>query len=180
RPGGRGGPVWRRARAVGLGALVTLVLLAAASVAGLLPLQVMRVDSGSMAPTIEAGDLLLVDHRQGPVHRGDVVAVENPAGGGLLVKRVVGVGGDRVGIEDGVLVVNGTPVCEPAIDPTLIDGVYFGPVTVPPGELFLLSDHRDRSIDSRTFGTVPASELVGFVRSRLWPSPGGLPTTGSC
>jgi signal peptidase I len=155
---------------------VGLALLFAASLVGLLPVQVMRVDSGSMQPTVAPGDLLLVQHWHGAVHRGDVVAVDNPLEDGLLVKRVVGLGGDEVAIEDGVLVVDGAAVCEPAIDPLLLDGVWFGPVRVPEGSLFLLSDHRDGAIDSRAFGPVPEESLVGSVSGRVWPRPGALPS----
>jgi signal peptidase I len=176
RTGGRGGAAWRRLRSAALWLAVGLALLLVASMAGLLPVQLMRVDSTSMLPTIDAHDLLVVRHGQDGVDRGDVVAVQHPLEEGLLVKRVVGVGGDEVGLEDGVLVVNGAPVCEPAIDPVLMDGVFFGPVTVPPDSLFLLSDNRDGSIDSRAFGSVPTADLVGTVTARLWPSPGALPS----
>ncbi|TFV53655.1 signal peptidase I [Geodermatophilus sp. DF01-2] len=151
-------------------------LLLVASMAGLLPVQPMRVDSTSMTPTIASGDLLLVRHGQGPVQRGDVVAVAHPLEEGMLVKRAVGVGGDEVAIEDGVLVVDGTAVCEPGIDPAHLDGVWFGPVAVPEGSLFLLGDARDGSVDSRSFGPVPISSMVGTVTARLWPAPGPLPS----
>jgi signal peptidase I len=151
-------------------------LLLVTAVSGLLPLQPMHVDSDSMTPTVSPGDLLLVRHGQGPVQRGDVVAVTDPLGDGMLVKRAVALGGDEVAIEDGVLVVDGTAVCEPAIDPARLDGVWFGPVTVPEGQLFLLSDNRDGSVDSRAFGPVPASTLIGTVPARLWPVPGALPS----
>jgi signal peptidase I len=152
-----------------------LVLLVAGSVTGLLPVQVMRVDSGSMAPGIGTGDLMVVERVAGPAGRRDVVAVPHPQTGALLVKRVVALGGDQVAIEDGVLVVDGEPVCEPAIDPSRLDGVWFGPVTVPAGEIFLLGDDRGSSIDSRDFGTVPAADVAGLVRVRVWPAPGRLP-----
>ena len=154
------------------------VLLVAASVAGLLPLQPMRVDSDSMQPTLAAGDLVLVEHDPGRIRRGDVVAARHPVTGGLLVKRVAGTGGDRVAIEDGRLVVNGEPVCEVGVDPARLDGVFFGPVTVPAGELFLLGDARAGSVDSRAFGPVALGEVVGAVRARVWPAPGGLPAHG--
>jgi signal peptidase I len=158
---------------------VLLLLTVAGSVAGLLPVQLMRVDSGSMAPTISAGDLLLVRRGAGPVARRDVVVVPRPGTGALLVKRVVAVGGDQVGLEDGVLVVDGEPVCEPAIDPARQDGVWFGPVTVPDGEVFLLGDDRDSSVDSRDFGSVPAADVEGLVHLRAWPDPGRV-TADSC
>jgi len=154
---------------------VVLVLLLGASVTGLLPLQIMRVGSESMSPTIGTGDLVVVRHETGPVARMSVVAVVHPDTGTLLVKRAVAVGGDRFAIEDGVLVVNGTPVCEPNIDPARLDGVWIGPVTVPDGDLFLLGDDREGSVDSRAFGTVPVDNVRGVVVGRIWPSPGGLP-----
>lgn len=155
--------------------VVTVALVLVASVTGVLPVRVMRVGSDSMSPTIATGDLVLVDRGGGAVERRDVVVVDHPETGALLVKRAVAIGGDRLAIEDGVLVVNGEPVCEPGIDPVRLDGVWFGPVTVARGEVFLLGDDRDSSIDSRAFGTVPAGEVTGLVSSRLWPSPGALP-----
>ncbi len=148
-----------------------------ASATGLLPIQIVRVDSDSMSPTLETGDLLLVDRTDDDVARRDVVVAESPRDGSLLVKRAVAVGGDTVGIEDGVLVVNGESVCEPGVDPVLIDGSYFGPVTVPDGEVFLMGDNRDGSIDSRIFGAVPTTAVVGEVEGRLFP-PGGVETGG--
>ena len=147
--------------------------------AGLLPVQLVRVGSDSMRPTLAAGDLVLVEHDAGPARRMDVVAARHPDSGTLLVKRAVGLAGDRVAIEDGVLVVDGVPVCEPAIDPDRLDGVWFGPATVPPGHVFLLGDDRGDSVDSRAFGPVATGDIVGAVRGRVWPSPGPLPSS-SC
>ncbi|MGY1604941.1 signal peptidase I [Geodermatophilus sp. SYSU D00815] len=169
------GPVRRRARRRAVDALLVVLLLAVVgSVTGVLPFQVERVASDSMTPTIGPGDLLLVQHWGGSPGRRDVVVVPDPTSGETLVKRVVAVGGDTVGIEDGVLVVDGTPVCEAAIDPALMDGVFFGPVEVPEGQLFLLGDNRDASVDSRHFGPVPEADVEGLVQGRVWPSPGPL------
>jgi signal peptidase I len=154
---------------------VVVLLLVVGSITGLLPLQVMRVGSGSMTPTMAIGDLVVLERGAGPVGRQDVVVIPDPETGELLVKRVVGLGGDQIAIEDGVLVVDGRPVCEPLIDPSRQDGVWFGPVTVPAGEVFLLGDDRGSSIDSRDFGPVAADEVEGLVGFRVWPSPGPLP-----
>jgi len=162
---------------MGAGVLSVPVLITA-SVVGVLPLQIVRVDAGSMSPTLKQGQLVLVDRTDDDVGRRDVVVAESPVDGSLLVKRAVALDGDTVGIEDGVLVVNGEQVCEPGIDPALIDGMYFGPVTVPDDSVFLLGDHRDGSIDSREFGAVPLASVVGQVDGRLFP-PGGI-ETGSC
>jgi signal peptidase I len=162
------------ARRVLTGVVVVLVLTVAASVTGLLPLQLVRVETGSMVPTLGPGALVLVERDPGRVERRDVVVVRDPQTGEQLVKRVAAVGGDRLRIEDGVLVVDDEPVCEPAIDPDRIDGVFFRTVTVPAGELFLLGDDRRDSVDSRDFGTVAETDVVGLVRGRVWPSPGGV------
>ena len=95
--------------------------------------------------------------------------VANSPSGGLVVKRVAAVGGDTVGIEDGVLVVNGEAEREGYVDYGSVDGFYFGPVDVPPGEVFLLGDNRANSEDSRDFGPVREDEVVGRVLVRVWP-----------
>jgi signal peptidase I len=170
----------RRIRRSLTGLALALLVLVVASVVGLLPVQIMRVGSDSMSPTIAAGDLVLLDRGNGAVERMDVVVVDRPDTDVLLVKRAVALEGDEVSIEDGVLVVNGADVCEPTIDPARLDGVWFGPVTVPQGRLFLLGDDRDSSIDSRAFGTVSADDVTGVVSNRLWPSPGALPAEDHC
>ena len=158
-----------------------LALVLVASVAGLLPWQVMRVGSASMEPTIPPGAVVLVDRWSDEIDRMDVVVVDPPDGvGQQLIKRAVAVGGDEIALEDGVLVVNGRPVCEPSIDPALIDAEYFGPLLVPSGQLFLLGDNRQTSIDSRVFGTVRADEVQGRVLARMWPSPGGTGVGSGC
>jgi signal peptidase I len=75
-----------------------------------------------------------------------------------------------VGIADSALVVNGRRPAERYVkDARLIDGEYFGPIRVPRGEVFVLGDRRSDSIDSRTFGPVPESALIGRVDARVWP-----------
>ncbi|MBJ7454361.1 MAG: signal peptidase I [Blastococcus sp.] len=157
------------------GLLAALALLVAASVSGVLPVQVTRVFAESMSPTIRDGDLVLVEHGADTFARRDVVAATSPETGEQLIKRIVAVGGDRVAIQDGILVVNGTAACEPSIDPEGMDGVWSGTTVVPSGSVFLMGDERDLSIDSRDFGPVALEDVSGLVRTRVWPSPGALP-----
>ena len=96
--------------------------------------------------------------------------LREPGSGDLVLKRIVAVGGDVVGIEDGELVVNRRHPAEPYADPASIDSEYFGPVTVPAGAVFVLGDNRANSVDSRDFGVVPVTNLVGRVRARIWPA----------
>lgn len=129
------------------------------------------VPTGSMAPTLVAGDHLLVAKftlQIGEPDRGDIVVLEDPQNDeGHLVKRVVALGGHTVEIRDGVLVVNGRPLHEPYVDYRLTDQHYYGPVLVPAEHVFVLGDNRANSIDFRVFGPVHESRLVGEVALTL-------------
>jgi signal peptidase I len=128
----------------------------------------LRVDGDSMAPTLRSGDVAVVA-RLGAPRVGQVVVLRDPQDGSPVVKRVVALGGQTVEIRDAYLYVDGAEVDEPFVDHARVDGVYFGPVTVPAGDVFVLGDSRDGSIDSRIFGAVPASAVTGPVLLRLWP-----------
>jgi signal peptidase I len=137
------------------------------------------VPSGSMLPTLRPGDSVIVNklaYRTGEPRRRDLVVIHRPGSGELMLKRIVGLGGDRVGIEDGVLHVNGHAVRESFLDHRLVDSVYFGPVRVPAGDVFVMGDQRSNSVDSRTFGPVGRSRILGRVDLRIWPpgAAGGL------
>ncbi|MEU3979787.1 signal peptidase I [Streptomyces sp. NPDC026672] len=136
------------------------------------------VSSQSMSPTYEPGDRIVWEKVSGDeVRRGDVVVFSAPerySAEGVLMQRVVGVGGDRVACYARVgsekrITVNGKPVREPYVSGGDADGLgrpY--DVRVPEGRLFLLGDHRSDAMDSRFFasdhgGTVP----VGAVRGRV-------------
>jgi signal peptidase I len=149
--------------------VAAVVLLLVGSATGVLPFESVRVPSDSMEPTIRTGDHLLLDRREHPVTAGDIVVVRHD--GDLLVKRVVATGGQTVGLEDGVLVVDGQPRPEPYADLFGQKGVYDGPHTVPPGQLWLLGDRRLTSVDSRSFGPVPVSDVAGRVTFVLLPLP---------
>ena len=142
------------------------------------------VPTGSMSPTIEAGDRVLAQRIDGTaVHRGDVIVFKDPAWGDLpLVKRVVGVGGDKVACcTDGLLTVNGKKITEPYLpagQPASPTGIPT--VTVPKGRLFVLGDERRGSLDSSTHlqdagnGTVPRDGVEARVDALAWPLRGML------
>jgi len=147
---------------------VVVLLLARAFVA-----EPFRIDSASMQPTLEAGNHVLVDKRaygdDDLPRRGELVVFNAPRTGDVNLKRAIGLPGDTVAIEDGVLVVNGRAQTEPYADPDAIDSVYFGPERVPAGSVFVLGDNRADSTDSRDFGPVKRDELIGRARLRVWP-----------
>ncbi|MFB9378548.1 signal peptidase I [Kineococcus gynurae] len=148
-------------RRVLVGMLVFLVLV------GVLRWQVLgatRVSGTSMNPTYPDGTALLVDETGWRAPRtGDVVVFDDPQDGVPTVKRVVATAGQTVAIDDAVLVVDGVVRPEPEIDHRLIDGLYFGPVRVPAGHVFVLGDDRRSSVDSREFGSVPTASVRGRV-----------------
>jgi signal peptidase I len=154
-------------RAIGTGIAVLVVAL--------LPLRLwvaepLRIVSDSMSETLVRGDHVLtwkLGAADQTWQRGDVISFERQ--GELLIKRVVGVGGDRVALRDGVLFVNGKRVDEPYTDPIDIDSVYFGPVSVPEGTVFVMGDNRRNSDDSRDYGAVPTSDVEGRVVAVIWP-----------
>ena len=155
------------------GVLLVFLVLAYVFVA-----EPMRVSSSSMSPTMLAGDQVLVDkvtYRFREPRSGELVVFHPPVGGGLALKRVVALPGDRVGVRDGVLFVNGRRVRETYVDHESVDGTYFGPVTVPAGRIFVMGDHRENSEDSRAYGPVPEEDVLGRAVLVVWP-PGRIGT----
>ena len=149
---------------------VAAVLVVAAVVVGrLFFLDVMRVTSGSMEPTVCGGDVVLTGRLAPdvPLAGGDIVVFTNPEDGSDSLKRVVALPGQVVTMEDGQLVVDGVAVDEPYVDLSTIDGVYFGPKTVPPGGVFLMGDNRELSIDSRQYGAVDRMAVHDRMLTRI-------------
>jgi len=149
-----------------------LVLVSVVAIARIFFVEPFRTDGVSMVPTFRSGDQVLVDkraYRHALPRRGDLVVFHAPGTGAVTLKRAIGLPGDNVGIEDGRLVINGRRRREPYTDPDAIDSVYFGPVRVRPGTVFLLGDNRLDSRDSRDFGAVARHALIGRVRGILWP-----------
>lgn len=121
--------------------------------------------------------------------QGDIVVLRSPDDGTRLVKRVIGTPGDTIALVANRLVVNGEPVpylprrvAEPglAARPSLVVveslpqvrhevlvspagslAQHFGPIQIPDGHYFVMGDNRDRSLDSRHFGMVPADAIIG-------------------
>ena len=145
-------------------ALVINVLLAQAT----------RVYGQSMEPNLHTDQRLVVEklsynhwlHLRGP-HRGDVVVFRISPHSDLLIKRVVGLPGDRVEIRGGRVFINGELLDEPYLSqPTYGD---YGPMDVPPLHLFVLGDNRGFSNDSRAFGPLPLDSVIGRAWFSYWP-----------
>ena len=143
-----------------------------------------RIPSESMQNTLLVGDRVLVDRvswRFSEPQRGDIVVFHPPMDGPVLIKRIVGMPGDQLSVNESVLSVNGVPQDEPFVrqtdsgpEPTeaFANGLPWGleaTYTVPAGSYFMMGDNRTNSGDSREFGPVARSQLVGQAFGRYWP-----------
>ncbi|MEO8785218.1 MAG: signal peptidase I [Candidatus Saccharimonadales bacterium] len=172
-----------------------LILLAAPLLAGLLMLFVFQsyeVDGPSMQTTLQNHDRLIVvklprtlariTHHPYIPDRGDVIIFNEPSGTDAssttkqLVKRVVGLPGERVVVKDGFLTIYNQQHPQ-GFDPDKT--LPYGPVivttpgdvdlVVPANQVFVCGDNRTNSFDSRYFGTVPADNIIGKLDLRVYP-----------
>ena len=162
------------------------VIIAAALIVALVVktflLQAFYIPSGSMEPTLKPGDRVLVNklsYDLHSVHRGDLVVFKRPpseAGDPTikdLIKRVIGLPGDRIEGRDGVVYINGAKISEPYLPPgTVTTSIQPGGYTVPPGQYFVMGDNRSNSMDSRFIGPIPGDLIVGRAFVRVWPLSG--------
>lgn len=194
-------PVWAET------VLLLVIALVVSALVKTFLVQMFFVPSGSMRPLFVDNDRILVQkisYETGNVQRGDVVVFDDPGGrwlgsegvprltpvqktlsevglyptGGHLVKRVIGIGGDRVTCCEsaGRVTVNGVPLRE---KPYLMKGSNPSDrsfdITVPRGRLWVMGDNRGNSEDSRFHqdlpghGTVPEKDVVGKVWAIVWP-----------
>lgn len=130
------------------------------------------VPSSSMEPTLVPPEYFMTLNQK-EYRRGDIVVVDDPLeGGAYLVKRLVGIGGDRISVRDGDLYINGGYVSEPYRVVSMEYGIQ--EYSVGAEEIFLLGDNRNKSVDSHNWNEdpggrtmiegVPLDSIVGKVR----------------
>jgi signal peptidase I len=157
--------------------VLIVVALAIALVIRTLLFQAFYIPSPSMVPTLKVGDRVLVNKVSYKLHdidRGDIIVFKAPPeaqSGNIkdLVKRVIGLPGDTVEArDDGRVYVNDRLLDEPYL-PEGTRTLDLEPTKVPPGQLFMMGDNRTASRDSRYFGTIAKSAVIGRVFVRIWP-----------
>lgn len=129
-----------------------------------------RVENVSMKPTLQPGEFLLVNrvaYKWGEPDIGDIVIFHAPGASDLdYIKRVIGLPGDVVRVENGSVYINNQIMVEPYIAAA---PNYNGEWVVPIGEYFVLGDNRNNSSDSHLWGFVPEEDLVGRALLIYWP-----------
>jgi signal peptidase I len=143
-----------------------------------------KIPSGSMEDTLLIGDYIMVNRfvyspamggferailpvRE--IERGDVIVFKQPDEPEVdYIKRVVGIPGDTLELRRGYLYVNGEAVDEPHVKDNYREPKFEGPWTVPEGQYFAMGDHRNRSSDSRKWGTVPRELIKGRALLIWW------------
>lgn len=141
-----------------------LVLAAASFVTFKWVLIPIRTEGSSMLPTYSPDRFNLVNrlaYVAGSPARGDVIAIRMAGPHVLYVKRVIGMPGERVSIDDGLVSINGVPLSEPYVKfrrPWHVDEVTLGPQ-----EYFVMGDNRGMSVGDHDFGRVDAARILGRV-----------------
>ncbi|MGB8265681.1 MAG: signal peptidase I [Candidatus Velthaea sp.] len=133
-----------------------------------------QVSGPSMEPRIQPGEVVLINtlaYRFGKPVRGQIIAFRHDAPTPeTYIKRVVGLGGDRIAITRGVVSVNGTPLDEPYV--RFRNPQTLPPLVVPADGIYVLGDNRSDSDDSRDFGPLALHDIIGQAVVALWPVQG--------
>ena len=152
-------------------ALIIAVLLAL--VIRTFVVQAFKIPSGSMLPTLQIGDHILVNkflyYFQG-IRRGDIIVFKFPQDETRdFIKRVIGMPGDVVRIDQGVVYVNGRRLQESYVPPDYRDRLSMADMKIGQDYYFVLGDHRSSSNDSRNWGPVHRRSVYGKAVFVYWP-----------
>ena len=137
--------------------------------------QPVKVEGTSMMPALTDQERIFINKftyrfGSGQIERGDMVVFLFPLDKSKsYIKRVIGLPGDIVEIDNGAVIVNGQPLDESYVPEEYRDRQSLSPTTVPPDSYFVLGDHRSSSNDSRAWGTVERKYIYGKAVFVYWP-----------
>ncbi len=133
-----------------------------------------KVPTGSMLPTIQLEDRVIVDKfffkHFDEINRGDIIVFHPPPSAHSsedFIKRVVGIAGDKLEIRNNTTYVNDQPVYEPYLLERSKNDIEA--IVVPENSVFVMGDNRNNSADSREWGFLPAQNITGRTLFRYWP-----------
>jgi signal peptidase I len=168
--------------------IILIIVLLCTVVLRTYVVQSFSIPSLSMYPTLQVGDRIIVNKLSYDIHgihRGDIVVFARPPLEDQeyadLVKRVIGLPGETISSKDGHIYINGKRLDEPWLPPGpdsytgALPGDAHpqfnlpGPVKIPAGEYYVMGDNRTDSEDSRFFGPIPKSLIVGRAVAVVWP-----------
>jgi signal peptidase I len=167
--------------------VIVVVALVAALLVKTFAIQAFYIPSPSMVPTLQIGDRVLVNKLSydfHSVHEGDLIVFRRPPGDTTaniddLIKRVIGLPGEKVFVANCRVYINGKALRQPYLPAgwqspsspycTTWPGVFPNPYSVPKGEYFVMGDNRRDSYDSRYWGPLPSNYIVGRAFVRIWP-----------
>jgi signal peptidase I len=162
--------------------IVAAIALGAALLLRLFVVQQFAVDGESMLDTLHSGDRVIVNKLSYVAHdprHGDIVVLEDLKASVEvrdLIKRVIALPGETIEYTNCRLLINGTVVAEPYLDPVLVKSGHCGdsqrPVQVEPSHVFVMGDNRAASLDSRApaIGQIPFDSLIGRATVVVWPT----------
>lgn len=163
----RGWSLWRRLVDLAVvAAFIGLILYVHQRV-----VRVVYVGTGSMIPTVQPGDRLLVHlaaYRKAKPQRGDIIAFWAEEQKEYEVKRVIAIGGDMIIVGGGAVILNDRRLREPYVTQPMIREPPVGGL-IPEGYLFVMGDNRNGSEDSRDYGPIREDQVIGKIVFRLLP-----------
>jgi signal peptidase I len=164
--------------AIEWGVILTVAVLGAFLIRTFL-IQAFYIPSPSMTPTLVKNDRVLVNktsYRLHPVHRGDIVVFVAAPGSEVdpsikdLIKRVIGLPGETIESHGGQILINGRALIEPyLLNTSGSQGPDVPRQVIPPHHYFVMGDNRGNSADSRVFGPIANSQIVGRAFILVWP-----------
>ena len=142
--------------------LASLLLLSAACTS-IVPVQPLKVEGTAMLPALHHGDRIIVERNPQKLERGDIVVFLFPLDQTRsYIKRIVGLPNEEIEIREGVILVNGTALNEPYVDPRFnLTASSAEPLRLPPDSYFVVGDNRDNSSDSRIWGPLKRDLIYG-------------------
>ena len=167
-------------RVAGEWILVVVIALLGAFVIRTFFFQTFYIPSGSMEPTLQIGDRIIVSklsYKLHSVERGNIVVFHAPPREATacadpqikdLVKRVIGLPGETISSSGNTVLINGKPLAEPWF-PAVPLGQPIQTQKIPANSYFVMGDNRTESCDSRDWGPVPQGNIIGHVIFRVWP-----------